>query len=103
MYLSILTTNDLTEMRKEIDPNICSFSLRIACAQYRGGRSVPWRDTMKTVGDIFCIVGDVQYRGGYHDMCGGYQMYLGGVQYHGRYHLLLFEYLHGAEHPPRYS
>ena len=28
-------------------------------------------------------VGGVQYRGGYHDACGGYLEYRGGVQYSG--------------------
>ena len=28
-------------------------------------------------------VRDTQYRGGYHDACGGYHEYHGGVQYHG--------------------
>ena len=32
--------------------------------EYRGGCSVPW-------GVILSTVGDVQYRGGYHDACGG--------------------------------
>ena len=47
-------------------------------AQYCGGCSVPWGDIMSTVGDIMSTVGDilstvgsVQYRGGYHDKCGG--------------------------------
>ena len=49
-----------------------------------------------------------EYRGGYHEYRGGYHKYhggiisTGGVQYHGE-NLLLFEYPHGAEHPPRYS
>ena len=30
--------------------------------------------------------GSVQYRGGYHDKCGGYLEYRGGVQYSGGYH-----------------
>ena len=30
------------------------------------GCSVPWGDTMSTVG------GYLEYRGGYHDKCGGY-------------------------------
>ena len=47
---------------------------------------------MSTVGDIlstvgvFSTVGGVQYRGGYHDKCGGYLEYRGGVQYRGGYH-----------------
>ena len=32
--------------------------------EYRGGCSVPWGDTMSTVGVILSTVGDVQYRGG---------------------------------------
>ena len=28
-------------------------------------------------------MGGVQYRGGYHDKCGGYLEYCGGVQYRG--------------------
>ena len=28
-------------------------------------------DIMSTVGVILSTVGDVQYRGGYHDACGG--------------------------------
>ena len=31
-------------------------------------------------------VGDVQYRGGYHECRGGYLEYSGGVQYRGGYH-----------------
>ena len=34
--------------------------------------AVPW-------GDILSTVGGVQYRGGYHDKCGGYLEYRGGV------------------------
>ena len=41
---------------------------------------------MSTVGDILSTVGGVQYRGGYHDKCGGYLEYRGGVQYRGGYH-----------------
>ena len=41
-------------------------------------------------------MGGVQYRGGYHDKCGGYLEYLGGVQYRGGYH----EY-HGGYHEYR--
>ena len=36
-----------------------------------GGCSVPWGDIMSTVGVILSTVGDVQYRGGYHDARGG--------------------------------
>ena len=67
-------------------------------------------------GDILSTIGGVQYRGGYHEYCGGYLEYRGsvqyrgdimstmeGVQYHGGKNLLLFEYPHGTEHPPRYS
>ena len=32
---------------------------------------------MMHVGDILSTVGDVQYRGGYHDKCGGYLEYRG--------------------------
>ena len=39
--------------------------------EYRGGCSVPWGDIMSTVGVVLSTVGDVQYRGGYHDACGG--------------------------------
>ena len=60
---------------------------------------------MINVGDILSTIGGVQYRGGYHEYCGGYLEYRGSVQYHGGYHeyhggcsvpwgknLLLFEY-----------
>ena len=47
------------------------------CVQYRGACSVPW-GVFSTVGDIMSTVGGyleyrggVQYRGGYHDKCGG--------------------------------
>ena len=33
---------------------------------------------MSTMGDILSTVGGVQYRGGYHDKCGGYLEYHGG-------------------------
>ena len=33
---------------------------------------------MMHVGDILSTVGDVQYRGGYHDKCGAYLEYHGG-------------------------
>ena len=46
--------------------------------EYRGGCSVPWGDIMSTVGVILSTVGDVQYRGGYHDARGGYHEYRGG-------------------------
>ena len=36
------------------------------------GCSVPW-------GDILSTVGGVQYRGRYHDKCGGYHEYRGGL------------------------
>ena len=39
--------------------------------EYRGGCSVPWGDIMSTVGGYLEYRGDVQYRGGYHDACGG--------------------------------
>ena len=49
----------------------------IMCVQYRGGCSVLW-GVFSTVGDIMSTVGGyleyrggVQYRGGYHDKCGG--------------------------------
>ena len=34
---------------------------------------------------VLNTVGDVQYRGEYHDKCGGYFEYRGGVQYLGGY------------------
>ena len=46
--------------------------------EYRGGCSVPWEDIMSTVGVILSTMGDVQYRGGYHDARGGYHEYRGG-------------------------
>ena len=46
--------------------------------EYRGGCSVPWGDIMSTVGVILSTVGDVQYRGGFHDARGGYHEYRGG-------------------------
>ena len=63
---------------------ICSISPCIMCVQYRGGAQ--YRGVFSTVGDILSTVGGVQYRGGYHDKCGGYLEYRGGVQYHGGYH-----------------
>ena len=33
---------------------------------------------MSTVVVILSTMGDVQYRGGYHDACGGYHEYRGG-------------------------
>ena len=39
--------------------------------EYCGKCSVPWGDIMSTVGVILSTVWDVQYRGGYHDACGG--------------------------------
>ena len=76
--------------------------------EYREGCSVPWRDIMSTVGVTLSTVGDImlhmgryheyrgvfstvggyhplkfEYRGGYHDTCGGYHEYRGGVQYRG--------------------
>ena len=47
------------------------FSPCIMCVQYRGGAQ-------------YC--GGVQYRGRYHEYCGGYVEYRGGVQYCGGYH-----------------
>ena len=38
-------------------------------------------DILSTVGDILSTVWDVQYRGVYHDKCGGYLEYCGSVQY----------------------
>ena len=32
---------------------------------------------MSTVGVILSTLGDTQYRGGYHDACGGYHEYRG--------------------------
>ena len=65
--------------------------ITVGDAQYRGG--VQYHgvfstvgDIMSTVGDILSTVGGVQYRGGYHDKCGGYLEYRGGVQYRGGYH-----------------
>ena len=48
------------------------FAPCIMCVQYRGGCSVPWGDIMSTV------VGYLEYRGGYHDKCGGYLEDRGG-------------------------
>ena len=52
--------------------------------EYHGGCSVPWGNHDKC-GDILSTMGDVQYRGGYHDArggyhdaCGGYHEYCGG-------------------------
>ena len=42
-------------------------------------------------------MGDVQYRGGYHDAHGGFMSTVEGVQYRGGYHPLKFEY-HGGYH-----
>ena len=39
-----------------------------------GGR-VSWRDIMSTMGRYFEYCGNVRYRGGYHDACGGYHEY----------------------------
>ena len=61
---------------------------------YRGGCSVLWRDIMISVG-ISWYGGSVQYRGGYHEYRGVILSTVGD--------LLLFEYPHDAEHPPRYS
>ena len=47
---------------------------------------MPWENIVSTVGDIMIHVG------GYHE-------YRGGVQYRWGYKLLLFECLHGTEHP----
>ena len=69
------------------------------------GCSVPWGDTMSTVGVILSIVGDVQYRGGggYHDACGGISWVpwrvfstVGGKSF-------VIWVPHGTAHPPRYS
>ena len=57
---------------------------------------VPWGDIMSTVGDILSTMDDVQYRGGYHDKCGGALVYRGGVQYRGWN--VIFCYL--SERPP---
>ena len=40
------------------------------------------------VGDILSTMGDIQYRGGCHDKCGGYLEYCVGVQYSGGHHPL---------------
>ena len=42
-------------------------------------------DIMSTVGVILSTVGDIQYRGGYHDACGGYHEYRGGKSQIGQY------------------
>ena len=39
--------------------------------------AVPWRCTVPWI-SILSTVGDVQYRGEYHDECGGYLEYRGG-------------------------
>ena len=39
---------------------------------------------MMHVGDILSTVGDVQYRGAYHDKCGGYLEYGEGYLEHHR-------------------
>ena len=46
---------------------------------------------MSTVGVTLSTVGDVQYRGGYHDIMSTVE----GVQYRGGYHHLKFEYRGG--------
>ena len=51
--------------------------------EYHGGCSVPWGDIMMHVGGYHEYRGGVQYRGGYHDACGGISSVLWGVQYHG--------------------
>ena len=76
-------------------------------------------DIMSTVGGYLEYRGGVQYRGGYHEKCGGYLEYRGGYhEYCGgcsvpwEENLLLFEYPtvlntphstqdnpHGTEHP----
>ena len=77
------------------------------------GCSVPWGDILSTVGDvqyrggyhdkcgiILSTVRDTQYRGGYHDARGEYHEYRGGVHpVLWRENLLLFEHPHGTEHP----
>ena len=83
-------------------------------------------DILSTVGDIMINVGDImstvrvilstvggyhEYRGGgimstvggYHEHRGGYHEYRGGCSVPWGKTLLLFEYPHGTEHPPRYS
>ena len=69
----------------------------IGIHEYRGGDEI-----MSTMGDILSTVRDTQYHGEYHDACGGYHEYHWRCSV-GTYKLLLFEYLHGTEHPPRYS
>ena len=76
------------------------------CVQYCGGevlcgvfRTVG--DIMSTVGDIMSTVGDIISTMGVFSTM-GISPVRGGVQYHGE-NLLLFEYPHGAEHPPLYS
>ena len=44
------------------------------------------------MGGILSTVGDVQYRGGYHDACGGYHEHRGGCSVLWGENLLLFEY-----------
>ena len=48
--------------------NLCCLTLYNVCA-------VPW-GVLSTVG-VFITVGDVQYRGGYHEYRGGYLEYCG--------------------------
>ena len=83
------------------------YNSTMMCVQYRGGCSVQWGCSapwgvvqyrggiMMHVGDILSAVGDVQYRGGYHDKCEGISCVLWGdimstvggyLEYRGRYH-----------------
>ena len=53
-------------------------------------------DIMSTVGEYLEYRGGVQYRGGYHDKCGGYLEYRGGYhEYRGGY----LEYRGGCSVP----
>ena len=68
---------------------------------------------------VLSTVGGVQYRGGYHDKCGGYLEYRGGCSVPWGMVLMISPHMyhdiphgtqiskdgipHGTEHPPRYS
>ena len=69
---------------------------------------------MMHVGDIMSTVGGVQYRGGYHplkfeyrgryhDICGGYHEYRGGCSVPWGTQITKDFSPHGIEHPPWYS
>ena len=62
---------------------------------------------MSTVG-VFSTVGGYhplkfEYRGGYHDTCGGYHEYRGGCSVPWGIQIIKDFSPHGTEHPPRYS